>query len=338
MPVQDRILRLTEKEVSAGNGAFERDVLEGLSRAPKSLPSRYFYDDEGSRLFKQITELPEYYLTRCESEILQTYRSKLASLLAGVRFNLVELGAGDGRKTKLLLEHFLGAGLDFRYVPIDICESAVNDLIGNLKQHWAHLPSEGLAAEYFEGLRWLSERKEQRSLVLFLGSNIGNFSQDEMRVFLRNLREALNEGDLLLMGFDLIKSVPLLEKAYNDSRGITAQFNLNLLRRINRDLGGNFRPEGFRFFSHFDRFSGAIESYLISERRQAVEVERLNRAFHFEDGEAIHTERSQKFLESEVVRLAQETGFTVVRQMKDPQGYFLDSLWQAGERKKEEGR
>ncbi len=282
--------------------------------------------------------MPEYYLTRCESEILQTYRSELASLFAGVRFNLVELGAGDGRKTKLLLEHFLGAGLDFRYVPIDICEAAVNELIGNLKQCWAHLPSEGLTAEYFEGLRWLSARKGPRKLVLFLGSNIGNFSQDEMRVFLRNLREALNEGDLLLIGFDLIKSVPLIEKAYNDSQGITAQFNLNLLRRINRDLGGNFRIEGFRFFSHFDRSSGAVLSYLISGRKQVVDVERLKRAFHFEDGEPIHTERSQKFLDSEVVRLAQETGFAVVRQRKDQRGYFLDSLWQAGEQEMEDGR
>ena len=305
-------------------------MLEGLSRTPKSLPCKYFYDEAGSRLFRQITELPEYYLTRCESEILRDNRRELAALLAGARFNLVELGAGDGRKTRVLLEQFIEDGLDFRYVPIDICEAAVRELIGNLKQSWSHLPCEGLAAEYFEGLRWLSERKEQRNLVLFLGSNIGNFSQAGMRVFLRNVREALNEGDLLLIGFDLIKDVPLIEKAYNDSPGITAQFNLNLLHRINRDLGGNFRTDRFRFLSRFDHSSGAVESYLISGRKQVVEVERLQRSFFFEDGEPIHTERSQKYLESEVVRLAQETGFTVVRQMKDQQGYFLDSLWEAG--------
>ena len=321
---------LTDNEICTDDGAFARDVIEGLTQTPKSLPCKYFYDEEGSRLFRLITELPEYYLTRCEFEILQNNRQDLAALLAGARFNLVELGAGDGRKTRVLLEQFLEDGLDFRYVPIDICEAAVTDLIENLKQSWDHLPCEGLTAEYCEGLRWLSERKEQRNLVLFLGSNIGNFSQAGMRVFLRNVREALNEGDFLLIGFDLVKDIPLIEKAYNDSRGITAQFNLNLLQRINRDLGGSFRTDRFRFFSHFDRSSGAVESYLISARKQVVEVERLNRAFSFEDGEPIHTERSQKYLESEVVRLAQETGFTVVRQMKDQQDYFLDSLWQAG--------
>ena len=318
------------KELLACHETFAQDVLEGLSRAPKSLPCKYFYDEEGSRLFRQITELPEYYLTHCEFEILRNNRQELASLLAGGPFNLVELGAGDGRKTRVLLEQFLDNGLDFRYAPIDICEAAVTDLIGNLKQSWGHLPCEGLAAEYFDGLRWLSERKEQRNLVLFLGSNIGNFDQDGMRVFLRSVREALNEGDFLLIGFDLVKDIPLIEKAYNDSQGITARFNLNLLQRINRDLGGNFQADRFRFFSRFGRSSGAVESYLISGRKQAVKIEQLNCSFFFEEGEPIHTERSQKYLESEVVRLAQETGFTVVRQMKDQQDYFLDSLWQAG--------
>jgi L-histidine Nalpha-methyltransferase len=338
MSTQSRVLRAVDKEIYPGDETFARDVIDGLTRTPKSLPSKYFYDDEGSRLFRQITELPEYYLTRCEHEILQTHRQELAALLAGGPFNLVELGAGDGRKTKVLLEHFLDEGLDFRYIPIDICEAAVRDLIGNLKQCWAHLPSEGLTAEYSQGLRWLSERKEQRNLVLFLGSNIGNFSQEGMQLFLASVREALSEGDLLLIGFDLIKDVPLIEKAYNDSRGITARFNLNLLQRINRDLGGNFRSDRFRFFSHFDRSSGAVESCLISGRKQVVELERLHRSFIFEDEEPIHTERSQKYLESEVVRLAQETGFAVVRQMKDQRGYFLDSLWQAGEQEMEERR
>jgi L-histidine Nalpha-methyltransferase len=330
MPVQGNTIRLTDNEICISNGTFARDVLEGLTRTPKSLPCKYFYDEEGSRLFQQITDLPEYYLTRCEFEILQNNRRDLAARFAGTRFNLVELGAGDGRKTRVLLERFLEDGLDFRYVPIDICEAAVRDLIGNLRQCWAHLPCEALTAEYFEGLRWLSERKEQRNLVLFLGSNIGNFSQSGMRVFLRNVREALNEGDLLVIGFDLVKDVPLIEKAYNDSRGITARFNLNLLHRINRELGGDFRADRFRFFSHFDLSSRAVESYLISGRKQVVEIERLNRSFFLAEGEPIHTERSQKYMESEVVRLAQETGFTVIRQMKDQRGYFLDSLWQAG--------
>jgi L-histidine Nalpha-methyltransferase len=318
------------KELVAGYGNFGQDVLQGLARKPKSLPCKYFYDEVGSRLFQRITELPEYYLSRCEFEILRNHGPELAALLAGGRFNLVELGAGDGRKTRVLLKQFLDDGLDFCYIPIDICEAAVRGLIGALKECWAQLGCEGLVAEYFDGLRRLSTLDEHRNLVLFLGSNIGNSNPAEMRVFLHNVRESLNEGDLLLIGFDLIKDIPLIEKAYNDSQGITAQFNLNLLHRINRELGGNFRADRFRFFSHFDPFSGAVESYLISDRRQRVDVGLLNQSFHFEAGEQIHTERSQKFLESEVVRLAEETGFKAVLQMKDHQGYFLDSLWQAG--------
>jgi L-histidine Nalpha-methyltransferase len=330
MPLPIKILDSGNKELYPVHETFGQDVLQGLSRIPKSLPCKYFYDDAGSRLFQRITDLPEYYLTRCEFEILRNHGAELAALLAGGRLNLVELGAGDGRKTRVLLKQFLDDGLDFCYIPIDICETAVQGLIGNLKQCWAQLDSEGLVAEYFEGLRRLSTLAEHRNLVLFLGSNIGNFDPVEMRVFLHNLREVLNEGDLLIIGFDLKKKIPLIEKAYDDSQGITAQFNLNLLHRINRELGGHFRVDSFRFFSHFDLFSGAIESYLVSNRKQVVAVERLNRSFVFEAGELIHTEHSQKFLESEVVRLAEATGFTVIRQMKDHQGYFLDSLWRAG--------
>jgi L-histidine Nalpha-methyltransferase len=330
MPLPIKILHSGNKELYPVHGAFGQDVRQGLSRTPKSLPCKYFYDEEGSRLFQQITDLPEYYLTRCEFEILRNHGSELAALLAGGRFNLVELGAGDGRKTRVLLKQFLDDGLDFCYIPIDLCETAVRGLIGELKECWAQLGCEGLVAEYFDGLRRLSTLDEHRTLVLFLGSNIGNFNQAEMRVFLHNVRESLNEGDLLLIGFDLTKDIPLIEKAYNDAQGITAQFNLNLLHRINRELGGNFRADRFRYFSHFDPISEAIESYLVSNRKQVVAVERLNRSFFFEAGESIHTERSQKFLESDVVRLAEETGFTVLRQWKDHRGYFLDSLWQAG--------
>ena len=284
-PADSRMIQPAKKEILTDDGAFARDVEEGLSRAPKSLPSRYFYDEAGSRLFQQITELPEYYLTRCEFEILRDHGRGLSALLAGGPFHLVELGAGDGRKTKVLLEHFLQGGLNFRYIPIDICEAAVSGLIGSLRRGWPRLDCQGMVAEYFEGLRRLSALNERRNLVLFLGSNIGNFTRAGMRVFLNHLREALNESDLLLIGFDLIKDIPLIEKAYNDSRGITAQFNLNLLERINRELGGNFRIDRFRFDSRFDFLSGAIESYLISDRRQQVESERLNRVFSFEAGE-----------------------------------------------------
>jgi L-histidine N-alpha-methyltransferase len=266
MTVQYQILKSEDIEVSDSHEAFALDVLLGLSQDPKSLPSKYFYDEQGSKLFQQITELPEYYLTRCESEILHGKKKEIAQLIDNNQFNLVELGAGDGRKTKILLQHFLAAGLDFRYVPIDICEAAVKGLIGGLDRHLPELSIEGLVADYCDGLEWLSTMNGDRNVVLFLGSSIGNFSHDEAREFLHSLWNALEDGDYLLIGFDLKKDIQLLERAYNDSRDVTAQFNLNLLRRINRELGGDFNADQFQYHSFYNTLSGAIESYLISRR------------------------------------------------------------------------
>jgi len=328
MPAQYQILQPHDVRISASHEAFALDVLIGLSQTPKSLPSKYFYDKEGNKLFQQITELPEYYLTQCESEIFQDKKGEIAGLIGGNQFNLVELGAGDGHKTKILLEHFLKAGLDFRYVPIDICEAAVEGLIAGLDKHSPGLPIEGLVADYCDGLKWLSNMNEYRNVVLFLGSSIGNFSHSEAREFLYSLWNALEDGDYLLIGFDLKKDIQLLERAYNDSRNVTARFNLNLLHRINRELGGNFNADQFQHYSSYNPLSGAMESYLISRQEQVVDIEALNQSFSFEPWEPVHTEYSYKYLESDIASLAEETGFTMVAQLMDSKGYFVDSVWQ----------
>ncbi len=307
--------------------AFARDVLLGLYRVPKAIPSRHFYDEEGSRLFQKIMALPEYYLTDCELEILEKHRERIAGRVGGGPFSLVELGAGDGMKTQVLLRHFLARGLDFSYVPIDICEPAVAELAGRCERSLPGLAVEGLVSEYFDGLAWLAGLNDRRNVVLFLGSSIGNFNASESRVFLRSLWTSLNEGDLLLIGFDLKKDIDVILRAYNDPLGVTAAFNLNLLERINRELGADFRPGRFEHYASYNVLSGAMESYLVSRQRQTVAIESLRKSFAFEAWEPIHTEVSQKYLPADLAALAAETGFEPVDELLDSRGWFVDALW-----------
>lgn len=333
MANQYKSLQSHEVDVSESYEAFALDVQRGLSQAPKSLPSKYFYDEAGCKLFQRITELPEYYLTQCELEIFQSKKQEIAQLIGKRKFNLVELGAGDGRKTNILLEHFLKVGLDFRYVPLDICEAAVKRLVDGLNHHSTELTIEGLVADYCDGLRWLSNMNEHRNVVLFLGSSIGNFTHAEAQEFLYSLWNALEDGDFLLIGFDLKKDIQLLERAYNDSQDVTAQFNLNLLHRINRELGGNFKLELFQHYSTYNALSGAMESYLISRQEQLVSIEELNQSFDFKAWEPVHTEYSHKYLNSDIASLAEKTGFKIVAQLMDSKKYFVDSLWQVRKNK-----
>lgn len=307
---------------------FSLDVLIGLSETPKRLSSRYFYDDHGSELFQKIMDLPEYYLTQCEFDVLTRHKNKIAGLLKGKSFNLVELGAGDGRKTSILLDYFIEKKFDFTYIPIDISEGAMKKLMENLNRQFPRLQSDGIVAEYFAGLKWLRKLTDRRNLVLFLGSNLGNFNKPQSRVFLRNLWNTLNNGDFLMTGFDLKKDINLMRRAYNDSQGITREFNLNLLRRINRDLGGNFDLEKFSHHAGYDVFTGAMESYLVSLEKQLVYIDALSQAFEFEAWEPIHTEYSYKYLESDIVELAEATGFQIETQLFDSKKYFVDSVWQ----------
>lgn len=311
--------------------AFAGDVLRGLVRTPKRLPSKYFYDPQGSRLFQEITETDEYYLTRCEREILQSRSGELADALGGGPLRMVELGVGDGHKTALLLDRFLALGRDFRYVPIDICAEVVTELTDALGRRYATggLALCGLVGDYFDSLAWLHRQAEVPTLVLFLGSSIGNFHRRATQRFLRRLRGVLSAGDHLLIGFDLKKDVPTLHRAYNDARGVTRRFNLNLLARINAELGANFELSRFQHHGYFNARRGCMESWLISTVAQEIHIGHLRRTFPMQAWEGIHVEDSYKFDLDEIEAVASATGFRVRRHWLDSQGYFADSLWQA---------
>jgi L-histidine N-alpha-methyltransferase len=306
---------------------FALDVLMGLSSRQKYLPSKYFYDDEGSRIFEEIMATPEYYPTRVESAVLTANRAAIVRAIgAGETLHVAELGAGNGDKTVLLLEQLLSDGIDFHYHPIDISESAIAGLMARLAREMPKLEANGVVSEYFDGLRWL-DREAGRKLVLFLGSNVGNFARPLCLAFLRTLWTTLAHGDSVLIGFDMKKDIDVMLDAYNDKGGATERFNLNLLARINRELDADFDLERFQHHGTYNVFSGAMESYLVSLARQTVRVGALGKEFAFDPFEPIHVEYSFKYLIDDIHGLARETGYTVVRDFTDDRGWFVDSLW-----------
>lgn len=322
-----RVLDRTKPHPDEELRAFAEEVLVGLSEHPKRLPSRFFYDDEGSRLFKQICDLEEYYPTRVERSILEQSAGGILGSLAETHLNLVDLGAGDGHKTAPLLEHLLERGADVRYVPIDISEGAMLDAVKVIGDRFPTLEIAGLVSEYFEGLTWLSRQTDRKNLVLFLGSNIGNFDKPRARAFLRRLWNALNPDDRVLVGFDLKKDIERLLAAYNDHLGVTARFNLNLLERVNRELRADFDLDKWRHYGTYNVFTGAMESYLVSLEAQTVRIDAVAHEFHFAPWEPIFTEYSYKYLESDIDDLAHSAHFATERKFHDRDRWFCDALW-----------
>ena len=303
------------------------ETLVGLSSRPKSLPSRYFYDDRGSELFRDIMQLDEYYLTSCEHQILGRHAGDMLADLSGP-IDIVDLGAGDGAKTRLILRRALARHEDVTYFPVDISQGAMASLVDALRDELPRLGVHGLVGEYTGALRWLSERRRDRpKLVLFLGSNIGNFNRAQARGFLSRIWTHLEPRDRLVVGFDLKKDIERLLLAYNDPGGVTAAFNLNLLTRLNRELGADFDLSRFRHYGTYDVMSGAMESYLVSLENQSVFVGHLQRAFEFKAWEPIHTEYSYKYLRSDVDALAIDSGFQVRHRFGDVHGWFIDDVW-----------
>lgn len=330
LPVQQiHVLNKTDNGTSSTDReTFALDVLVGLSETRKSIPTIYHYDAEGSRLFDRITQLPEYYLTRCELETLEHNKTIIARYAAAEPFNLIEFGPGDGSKTRIIIDELLKQNTEFQYVPIDISHAALKALMEDYCVRYPHLNINGLVCDYFEGIKWLRNSSHRLNFVLLLGSNIGNFNHRDARLFLRNLWSCLNNNDHLLIGVDLKKDIDLLERAYNDSEGVTAEFNINILRRINRELGGQFDTSKFRHFGAYDVFTGAMESYLVSLVAQDVLIEEVGRSFHFDSWEPIHVEYSYKYHEADIDGLALDTGFKVKEHLFDDKRYFTDSIWQ----------
>lgn len=306
---------------------FAKDVAKGLSQRPKRLSSKYFYDEIGDKLFQDIMAMPEYYLTNAEFEIFENHKTDILNLFEGKAFDLIELGAGDGTKTKVLLNHFLAQGADFQYMPIDISDNALILLENDLRENLPELKVNPLQGDYFEVLEKLAGESQKPKVVLFLGANIGNFAKHQAVEFLEALHDTLNKGDLLLIGFDLKKDPATILDAYNDKAGITAAFNLNLLRRINRELGADFDLNAFKHWESYDPISGATRSFIVSTKKQKVYIETLDMAFRFDAWEAIDVELSQKYSLREIDHLAEITGFETKIHFFDKQNYFVDAIW-----------
>ena len=308
---------------------FATDVLEGLSSDPKQLSSKYFYDDEGSRLFQEIMKLPEYYLTRCELEIFEKQAEDIFAAFrnGGNAFDLIELGAGDGTKTAVLVSHFLERNADITYSPIDISQEALDALSDKFSAEFPSLRMETRQGDYFQILKSLKNGSGRRKVLMFLGSNIGNFTREQSVTFFRDLRAVMNENDLLFIGFDLLKDPHVIVRAYDDERGVTAEFNLNLLRRINRELGGNFDLDKWTHYAVYRPVQCAARSFLISREKQSVHIKALDRTFEFDQWEAVFMEISQKYTVSMIQEMAAESGFEVKQNFFDDRGYYCDSLW-----------
>lgn len=318
----------TQNSVQLEITDLAENVRMGLVQTPKSLSSRFLYDAEGSRLFQEIMHLPEYYLTRSEYEILDKYKADLL-LLFGRKdpFDLIELGAGDGLKTKVLLRHFLTQKAQFSYVPIDISADALDKLAVDLRQAFADLVMEPKHDDYFNALQRLAVDSDRRKVVLFLGSNIGNFTPAEATEFYRQIADRLRPGDLVLTGFDLQKDPAIIQAAYSDAQGVTRDFNLNLLRRINRELDADFDLAYFDHYESYNPENGEARSYLVSQRRQSVLIRSLEMQVDFENAEVIHTEISRKFLKTDIFGLADATGFAMAGWFADRKDYFADVIF-----------
>lgn len=308
---------------------FGEHILKGLSGKEKKISSKYLYNAEGSRLFEEIMNLPEYYPTRCELEILQNYKKEiLHHVQSGSEIYLVDLGAGNGLKTMVLLNYFVGRA-HFRYIPVDISKSALSELEASVRSRYKDLVTEPIHGEYMDALGMLKPREEARKLILFLGSTIGNFTFREALHFLTSLHKVLNEDDLLLIGFDRQKDPDIIRTAYNDSQGITAKFNINILHRINEELGGNFNPENFLFYPTYDPVTGEMKSFLVSRKAQEVYIEKLDKTFRFGEWEPVHTECSNKYNLETIRQMARLSGFVIEENFFDSKNYFIDSLWKA---------
>jgi dimethylhistidine N-methyltransferase len=307
---------------------FADDVRDGLTNDSKSLPPKYFYDTLGSQLFEAICLLPEYYLTRAETDIFERSAAEIVAQLPSP-LSLVELGSGSSIKTRLLIEAIIARQSELHYQPIDISETILEQSAGKLLDDYSTLRITGRVGDYTRGLGSITRQGDERILILFLGSNIGNYTPVEARSLLGQIRSALRPGDGLLLGADLKKSIVELEAAYDDALGVTAAFNLNLLLRINRELGANFDLTGFEHRATYDVSEGRIEMHLVSRVAQTVEIDDLELQIGFEKGETIHTESSYKYDLDQLANLAEECGFKPARTWFDTEKKFSCSFWPA---------
>ncbi|RLJ67182.1 dimethylhistidine N-methyltransferase [Lacinutrix venerupis] len=307
---------------------FKKEIKQGLESNPKTLPSKYFYNKKGDALFVEIMNLPEYYLTRSELDIFQNKTQELISALqlnVDTHFELIELGAGDGLKTKKLLSTLNKQNYKFDYLPIDISINALNLLKKDLLETLPDVSVKTQQGDYFEILASLKQSNKPK-VILFLGSNIGNMNDEKAEQFIYNLGVNLKPGDKLLLGVDLIKSKDIVLPAYNDEKGITAQFNLNLLERINQELDGDFNLNKFKHQPEYNEAQGIAKSFIVSTANQTVNIKAIGASYNFEAGEKIHTEISRKYNDALIKNIISNTDFTLDTKILDSKKYFADYI------------
>ncbi len=346
-----RLVHLTTNDGANGDDAdespiksfdsFATNIKRGLAATPKYLFPKYFYDELGSLLFDAICLLEEYYLTRAEEQILTMYaddivRAALASSDGETELALLELGSGSATKTPRIIEAVLRVQSELEFTPVDISASALERSARVLLQSYTNLRVHALAGDYFTALDFLREMKQtnadlrkRRTLALFLGSNIGNFDASGALAFLRRLRATLDVSDALLLGADLRKNRHVLEAAYDDSLGVTAAFNLNILARINRELDADFNPKNFRHIARYDEQAGRMEMFLESLKKQIVRLRKLDVEINFDEGELIHTEDSYKYDLPMLEDMAARTGFRLAQTWLDREELFSSNLFVA---------
>jgi dimethylhistidine N-methyltransferase len=312
---------------------FARDVEAGLDSAQKYLLPQYFYDEKGSRLFERICSLPEYYLTRTEAGILAGRSQKIIDALAEGSsssnnnvLNIIELGSGTSTKTRILFRALLAKDHKklVRYYPIDISQTVLQKTANMLAGDFPNLQVSEIIGDYESGMEKACKLiKGQQKAIIFLGSSIGNLDPGQTVDFLAKIRGRMNRGaDTLLVGFDMEKDRRVLESAYDDRAGVTALFNLNILKRINDQLGGRFDLSAFEHRAFYNEVDHRVEMHLISRTRQSVRVKALDRAFEFEKGESIHTESSYKYSTGRIESLAKKSGLRVKRHLLDDKKWF----------------
>ncbi|MEO8514117.1 MAG: L-histidine N(alpha)-methyltransferase [Ignavibacteria bacterium] len=316
--INDRFTLYSVKNGNAKN-TFERDVIAGLRADPKTLPPKYFYDKAGSILFDKICLTPEYYVTRTEASILKEHSDKIALANPGKKL-IIELGSGSSIKTRYILNAFIKQSSPITYVPIDVSEILI-DSGKELLEDFEGLLVKGIIGEYEESIAAASEIFLEPKLIVFLGSSIGNFDLPHAEEFLKKLSSNMNHNDSLLIGFDLVKDVTVLNDAYNDNEGITAEFNLNLLKRINNELSSNINVNNFEHKAFFNKDKSRMEMHLVSKCEQSFSLNGSG-LISFKENETIHTENSYKFTDEMIKDLAKSAGLKINNVWKDDLNYF----------------
>ena len=330
--MRDRSMQSEKDDIKSTHQEFASHVRKGLCQSfgQKWIDPKFFYDEKGSYLFDQICLQREYYITRMETEILERHSKDIVSDLKSASASMIEFGNGSSVKTRIILKHFFYQGVDVMYFPIDISQTALISSIRNLSLEFRILDIIGISSEYLVGIKKISSLIDassnipRKKVMFFLGSSIGNFEPDTTISFLKSIRHSMRTEtrDNLFISFDLEKDFHILESAYNDKAGITSKFNLNLLKRINNDLGGTFNLRNFSHYATYNKKKKRIEMYIISKRDQEIYIRELGQTVSLKENERIHTENSYKYSIEEIKQLAEKSGFIVQKNYTDTKVWF----------------